>query len=420
MIVDTSRGRRLRVTLVAEYAYPVLGGISEHVHFLARELAALGHEVVVVTSRPRGTDEAAAARHDRIGLIEHGYETRRLGTSVRVRANGSIARMTTGVRLGRRLADLCKGSDVVHVHGLVSPTLPLLAIREAGDAATVGTFHTFLPRDHWAHVVLQRPLRDILDRLDRRVVVSEACIPSLQRRFPGRYEVVPNGVDCALFRPPGDDDPLPEGPPRILFVGRFDERNGLHTLLTAAARLAAEGRAFVVQVVGDGPARDRYRRQAERLGLAGRVEWLGPLLDGRPRRYRQATVFAAPCTTASFGVVLIEAMAAGAPIVCADNPGFRQVIAGGAPGRFVRPDDADDLARGLGALLDDGALRARWSAEGRRIALERYDWPTVAGRIDGIYEEVLASSLAAPRAPVARRLPAPALLPPRPATEGRA
>ncbi len=258
-----------------------------------------------------------------------------------------------------------------------------------------------------------------MSRLDPRIAVSEACIPSLQRRFPGHYEIVPNGVDYGLFRPRSDDDPIPPGPPRILFVGRFDERNGLHTLLTAAAHLAAEGRSFPIQVVGDGPARDGYRRQARRLGLAGRVEWLGPLLDGRPRRYREATVFAAPCTTASFGVVLIEAMAAGAPIVCADNPGFRQVIARGAPGLFVQPHDAEDLARGLGALLDDGALRARWSAQGRRVALESYAWPTVADRINGIYEEVLASSVAPSRTPSPRYARAPAMLPAWPATEGR-
>jgi phosphatidyl-myo-inositol alpha-mannosyltransferase len=195
-------------------------------------------------------------------------------------------------------------------------------------------------------------------------------------------------VDTGLFRPLGAGEERPPGPPRILFVGRFDPRNGLDTMLEAARVLKDEGRDFVLQVVGDGPLRRVYHRQARSLGVWDRVEWLGLLDKERPRLYREATVFAAPCVLASFGVVLLEAMAAGTPIVCADNVGFREVIRDGVPGRFVPPRDAGELAAGIGALLDDAGMRRDWSERGRRLAVERYSWPEVARRVEEVYREI--------------------------------
>ena len=160
------------------------------------------------------------------------------------------------------------------------------------------------------------------------------------------------------------------------------------TAFTTCLMRRAEGRDFVVQVVGDVPSRRRYAAHARRLGLGDHIEWHGLLREGRARLYREATLLAAPCTIASFGVVLLEAMASGIPIVCADNVGFRQVIRDGAPGRFVSPSNPVDLARGIGAVLDDDALRADWARNGRSVAETRYAWPRVA--IEGIYLEALA------------------------------
>jgi glycosyltransferase involved in cell wall biosynthesis len=120
-----------------------------------------------------------------------------------------------------------------------------------------------------------------------------------------------------------------------------------------------------------------------------RVEWLGLLDKERPRLYREAAVFAAPCVLASFGVVLLEAMASGTPVVCADNVGFRQVIRDGAPGRFVPPRDAAALAAGIAELLDDPSARADWGSRGRDLAVERYAWPIIAGRVEALYREII-------------------------------
>lgn len=375
--------------MVTEYAYPVLGGISEHVHFLSRELARRGHDVTIVTANIH--DAGATAELDRDAHRAHGYRTTRIGRSVPVVMNGSIARLTMGMGIKHQIATAVRGMDVVHAQGLASPTLPMGVLRVSTAPCTVGTFHTYFDEGHWLYARIGKYVRTSLARLDRRIAVSEACITALSPYFPGDWDVVPNGIDCQIYRPMEAGEERPPGPPRILFVGRFDPRNALGDLLEATAILQAEGREFILRVIGDGPARPVYERKARSLGIWDRVEWLGLLNEERPRFYREADVMAAPCVLASFGVVLLEALASGTPVVAADNVGFRQVIQGDVPGQFVSPHDPAALARGLAVLLDDPALAARVAVKGRTAVEAQFDWPRVTDRIEGIYREVLES-----------------------------
>jgi len=381
--------RTLSIAMVTEYAYPVLGGVSEHVHFLSRELAQRGHDVTVVTGNVG--DAAATAELDRQAHREHGYRTTRIGRSVPVVANGSIARLTVALGVKHLIAGAVRGMDVVHAQGLASPTLPMGVLRVSTAPCTVGTFHTYFDEGHWLYDRIGTYVRNSLARLDRRIAVSDACITALSPYFPGEWDVVPNGIDCSLYRPLGPGEQRPPGPPRILFVGRFDPRNALGDLLEAAAILQDEGRDFTVQVIGDGPARPVYERKARTLGIWDRVEWLGLLNEERPRFYREADVMAAPCVLASFGVVLLEALASGTPVVAADNVGFRQVIRGDVPGRFVQPHDPADLARGLAEVLDDPARAEEIAVQGRKAVEAEFDWPRVTDAIEEIYREVLES-----------------------------
>ena len=385
-----SRLGSLRITMVTEYSYPVLGGISEHVHFLSRELVALGHDVTVLTGNARSP--ASLRRVDEAAEREHGYGTRRIGRALPLPMNGSIARSTllTTPRSTMRRALL--GADVVHAQGLLGPVLPVLAAAVSEAPVTVGTFHTYVEGGkHWGYRLAGGYLNRVLDRLDRRIAVSEACVEGLIGSFPGTYDVIPNGVDCERFHPRAVDAPPDDGRPRILFVGRLEPRNALGDLIRAAAKVAGTGRDFVVQVAGDGPTRGVNERLAKRLGIADRIEWLGLIHDDLPRRYREATLLAAPCTLASFGVILVEALASGIPIVCADNVGFRQVIKDGAPGRFVPMRDPGGLAEGIAAVLDDAKLRRVWGSEGRSVAVERYDWPGIARQVEALYREAAES-----------------------------
>jgi glycosyltransferase involved in cell wall biosynthesis len=343
---------------------------------------------------------------DAENLSLHGYRTVRIPISMPIVSNGSVARISVGWQAKHAIARALEGMDVVHGQGLAVPTIVLWSLRVSPAPVNVGTFHTYFEGGHWGYKYIFAYVRSTMARTDRVIAVSEACVTALRPYFRDLdFNVIPNGVDTDLYRPLGPGEERPPGPPRILFVGRFDTRNRLDVLIQAARILQDQGRDFVVQVVGDGPMRPVYHRQAKSLGVSERVEWLGLLDRERPRLYREATVFAAPCVLASFGVVLLEALASGTPVVCADNIGYRQVIRDGAPGRFVPPSDAEALAAGIAEQLDDAELRREWGERGRRIAIERYSWPEVARRVEDLYLEVLQSKRGGPdeRPPVGLR-----------------
>jgi phosphatidyl-myo-inositol alpha-mannosyltransferase len=396
----------MRIAMVTEYAYPILGGVPEHVHNLCKELAARGHDVTVLTSlAPFGMKRQARAI-DAENLSLHGYRTQRVAVSMPIVSNRSIARVSWGWRPKQAIARALEGMDVVHAQGIAVPTICLWSMRVSPAPVNVGTFHTYFEGGHWGYKYLFAYVRSATARTDRLIAVSDACVMAVGPYFPdSHFEVIPNGVDTGLYRPLAPGEERPPGPPRILFVGRFDPRNGLDTMLEATRILQDQGRDFVLQVVGDGPMRRVYHHQAKSLGVWDRVEWLGLLDKERPRLYREATVFASPCVLASFGVVLLEALASGTPIVCADNVGFRQVIRDGAPGRFVPPSDAAALAAGIAEQLDDAEMRREWGERGRRIAVERYSWPEVARRVEDVYLEILEAKGGVPddRPPVGLR-----------------
>lgn len=379
----------MRVAMVTEYAYPVLGGVPEHVHNLSRELVRRGHEVTVVTANAPFKLRARARVIDAENLREHGYRTIRLGTSMPIRGNGSVARCAVGIGLKARVARALEGMDVVHSQGMAHPSICLWAPRVATGPVNVGTFHTYFEGGHPGYRYLFAYVRSTVARMDRMIAVSDACVTALRPYFRDQeFQIIPNGVDAELYRPLGPGEPRPPGPPRILFVGRLDPRNDLRTLLDAARILQDQGRDFVVQVVGNGSGWGEGHRLAEELGIAHRIEWLGEQDRERPRLYREADVFACPCVIASFGVVLLEALASGTPVVCADNIGFNQVVRDGMPGRFHTPHDPADLARGIAGVLDDPARAREWAERGRRLTVARYSWPEVAARIEAVYREI--------------------------------
>ncbi|MGE5177431.1 MAG: glycosyltransferase family 4 protein [Hyphomicrobiales bacterium] len=389
----------LRIAVVTQAYRPAVGGVTEHVDAVARGLRARGHHVTVITSRFAGD-----------GLPEPGVV--RIGRNLVVPYNGAENNVTVGLGLGRRLAEtLERGAfDVIHVHCPLSPTLPLLALR-AARAPVVGTFHTASTSD-LPFRLLRAPLRWFYDRMARVIAVSDAARDDVTRHFPGPVDVIPNGVDLGRFRPG-----LPrlarfdDGVPNLLFVGRFDPRKGLPELLRAAAILAREGRAFRLVLVGDGRLRPRLERMAGGV-LRGRVHFEGRVEHVRlPRYYATADVFCSPATSGeSFGLVLLEAMAAGAPVVATTLPGYRCVVTPGEDGLLVPPRDADALAGALRRLLDDAALRRRIAARGVETA-RRFGWEAIVDRLVDVYEAVTgrdAASGADAPAPRAAAEPAPA------------
>ena len=364
--------RSLRIGLVTEYYYPHLGGVCEHVHFFAREARARGHTVDIITSMiPGARPEPHVVR---------------LGHSRSVYANGSQARITTGLGLRREVRAALRdgGYDVVHVHSPLSPVLPMLAIDEA-DCPVVGTFHTYF--DASVGYALARPyFQARLDRLAAAIAVSHSTTVALDRYFSAPWRIIPNGIDTRLFSP---DAPRPAAMrrdvPAILFLGRFDPRNGLRTMMGAFRHVRGRSRPAQLVVVGDGPLRPYYHA----LAAGDRdITFVGPVLDGRPGYYANAAVYACPTTKASFGITLLESMSCGTPIVCTDIPGFRDVVRHGREALMVPPGAPGALADALAAVLDDPALAARLGDTGRARS-QRYGWSCVTDRVLEVYAEVL-------------------------------
>ncbi|HEU4566210.1 MAG TPA: glycosyltransferase family 4 protein [Gemmatimonadaceae bacterium] len=368
----------LGVALVTEYYYPHLGGVCEHVHFLAREARRRGCRVDIITSRIAG---AAPAPH----VIQ-------IGRSMPVYANGSMARITVGAGLRRRVREVLRRGryDLVHVHSPNAPTLPLLAIEEAA-VPVVGTFHTNFA-DSLGIRLTRGYMQRRLDRLAAVIAVSPTAAASCRRYYDVDATVIPNGVDVELFHPGAPRPPaLPGDAPTILFLGRFDPRNGLDTLIHAFRRVRTPARRARLVVVGDGPLRPYYRRLAD--GDPD-IHFVGAVLDGRAGYYAHSDVYACPTTRASFGITLLEAMACGTAVVCSDIEGFRDVVVGGREALMTPCGGVAELAGALERLLDDEVLRARMGAAGRETAL-RYAWPDVAERVLAVYARVLGIAAAA-------------------------
>jgi phosphatidyl-myo-inositol alpha-mannosyltransferase len=371
--------RALRVAMVSSYDYVYPGGVAEHMRHLTGALRKHGHDVTVLapSSSLQGRDLP-------------GYM--RTGATRAVPGNGSVAHIGLSLHLRgevRRLVE-ARTFDVAHYHEPLLPTLPMLVLR-AHRGANVGTFHSSSERSpayDFARPLLARSFR----RLHACIAVSEPARDFANRYFPGDYTIVPNGVDTTRFHP--GLEPLSAlrspGKSTILFVGRLDRRKGLPTLLEAFARLRGERADMRLVIVGDGPLRSTCERYVARRALPD-VDLLGFVdVPTLPRCYASADIFCAPATgQESFGIVLLEAMASGVPVVASAIAGYSRVVQHGRHGLLVPPKDATGWAHAIAALIDDSATRRQMGCAGVQAAA-RYDWDAVAVEVLDVYEQALA------------------------------
>lgn len=376
----------MRIALVTEYYYPHLGGITEHVHNLAKVFNAAGHSAIVVTSHMRPPIDAPDAHE----YARDAAFVRRIGTSRVVYTAGSFARLTTGWRLRRRLAQLLREEriDLVHVHNGLAPTLGITAPLAAWDVdlPVVATYHSSFPRSHLLSV-LRGVAQWGIQRHAANIAVSQPVIDAHARYLKAEWEIIPNGVDTTFFRPSdrSPTDVLRDGP-RLLFVGRFDPRNALETAIRALPYVLERYPATSLTIAGDGPLRRRYERLAR--PLADHVSFIGRVNGNRPQVYGSSDVYLCPAVLASFGITLLEAMACGLPLVVSDITGFRELVNGGSEAVLVRKSDARAWAGAIIDLISQPERRAAMGAAG--IAKARgYAWPLVAERVMAVYRRVL-------------------------------
>ena len=367
----------MKIGLVCPYSLDVPGGVQNHVRDLAAVLEARGH---------------------RIGVLAPGEEPNSLpsyvttvGKAVPVRFNGSVARLAFGPRVAARTRGWLRegGFDLLHVHEPATPSVSLIALW-AAEVPVVATFHTANPRSR-AMSSAAGLLRPSLEKISARIAVSEAARTTFVQHMGGEPLVVPNGIDCAPF---AAAQPRPEwagavgASPVAVFLGRIDEpRKGLPVLLAAWPEVVSRHPAARLLVAGRGEGGPELVPPEVR----GRVEFLGQVSDeDRRRLLASADVFVAPQTGGeSFGIVLVEAMAAGAPVVASDLAAFDAVLGGGRCGVLFAAGDAAGCAKAVADLLSDDVRRTNLRTVGP-VEARRYDWSRVAPDIEAVYDTVLA------------------------------
>ena len=366
----------MKIALVSPYDWSVPGGVNSHCAHLRDQFKAAGHDVRIA---------APASRHiDDPDFITIGKRPLSLPVS------GSLARISLSLTLGPPVRRVIteEAFDVVHVHEPFMPMLPIHFLRYS-EAVNVGTFHATREKSYFLYNWGKRHLRRWFRRLDGKIAVSTAASGFVEEYFPGYYNIIPNGVDVTKFS--AEVKPLKQyqdGKLNILFVGRPEKRKGLDYLLQAYPRVKAALPDVRLIIVGAGKF-GRYERTARSRKLAD-VEFCGFVSDDElPRYYQAADVFCAPATGfESQGIVLLEAMAAGVPIVASNIEGYAAVFTHDVEGALVLPADVEGLVEGLLDVLSSSGKRKRMAAQARRRA-QAYAWPRVSQQVLSYYERLL-------------------------------
>lgn len=373
----------MKIALVTPYDWAVPGGVNSHILHLSEQFLRAGHAVRVVAPSSKrwshGDEHLVIIGENIIGLP----------------ASGSVANVCLSFNLASRVRKLLEREqfDIVHLHEPFMPLLPFQFLRFS-KAKNIATFHATREGGSRLYAYTRYIIRPWWDRLQGRTVVSRAALRLIGRYFAARYRIIPNGIDYPTFA--AEVPPFPQfmdGKRNLLFLGRQEKRKGLPYLLQAYARLKAELPDIRLIVVGpDGGMRPACERFIERHGLED-VLFVGyvPYAD-LPRYYKTADVFCAPNTgQESFGIVLLEAMAAGTAIVASQIEGFAELVHDGQEGLLVPPRDSEALASALSRLLSDSDLRRHMVEHGAKKA-QQYSWDRVSRQVLAYYDQVASEA----------------------------
>ncbi len=362
----------MKIALVSQSYYPRFGGVTEHTHNLAVNLRRIGYDVLVITSGPGQSDDLVL----------------RIGKNMMIPMNGAMVNVTVGLGLVSRLRSIFKsyGFDLIHIQCPLEPTLPLAALMAVMkmDVPVVGTFH-MSARISPAYEIFGKLLQRYARRLDLRIAVSESARRFAMRYFPGDYHVIPNGVDTSRFKPKENANGSPRTT-RFLWVGRFDMRKQVPLLIEAFKRAHALRSGSVLVLVGSGITKPYSQFKAGALKDRA-IHFTGsvPIRD-LPGYYQQSDIFCSiPSGSESFGIVLLEAMSSGLPVICSEIDGYREIVENGFEGILVPPKDVEKIASAMVSLIDNPDLRKKMGERGRAKAL-RYDWQNIAERTARAYE----------------------------------
>lgn len=364
-----------------DFSYP--GGVNAHVDNLDRALQRLGHTTRILSPGASGN-----------GIDDDGHVCR-IGNTIPVPANGSTSRITLSPFLKDNVRRFLEREqfDVVHLNEPLVSTLHLTVLLHS-QATNFGTFHAS-NSSYFGYSLIYRLGHPFFNwfarRIDYRIAVSPIARKFINQYFPDDYQIIPNGIDFEKFGPHVQPDPaVLSNRPTVLFVGRYDEpRKGFRYLLEAMVRVQREVPEARLIVVGPGDG-DGLNRQIERMDLQN-VQVIGEVSnEALPGLYAACDVFCAPSTgRESFGIILLEAMALGKPVIASDIDGYRSVTRDGQEGLLVEPRNPDMLSNAILRVLREPDLARKLGLAGRERA-RSCSWPLIAQRVVECYESVLS------------------------------
>lgn len=370
----------MKIGLVSPYDYSFPGGVVNHISYLAHYFSQWGHEVKIIAPCLR-----KETRYSNEKLTP-------IGRPLPIPFGGSVARIPLSPWLPAQVGEILSKENfgVLHLHEPFTPMLSLSCLLKS-NCTNVGTFHACHDKS-FSYRIGQPLLKTWLPRLHGKIAVSKPALRFVSRYLPGDYQIIPNGIDTEHFSASGPQhEKSADGKLNVLFVGRLEKRKGLNYLLNACARVQKEYPDFQLVVVGPGTRlRPGYEELVRDLHLKDVV-----FTDFVPTAelatyYRSADIFCAPATGGeSFGIVLLEAMASGKPVVATDIEGYASVLTQGEEGLLVPPRDEESLAHALLSLLNDESLRHQMGAKGR-IKAEQYSWANVARQVMDYYMSLLS------------------------------
>ena len=383
----------MKIALVSPYDFPYPGGVTEHIVGLAKAISQREHEVHVL---------AACSGYHNLTIPNTQVITRRV---IPIPIGGAVARVGWSPQSYRRIKRILQHEafEVIHLHEPLTPGLTWLVLlhsRNMPHTVTIGTFHAYHEQPNWFYRRGRPIFGKFFSQLDALIAVSGAARDFADRMFPGNYQIIPNGVNLARFaQNNGRNASVKRIAARpevtILFVGRLDRRKGFETLLRAFIKLKANFPHLRLKVAGPFKASEvaRYRPLLRRYHATD-IAFVGYVTpEGISTLYHSADIFCAPSLGfESFGVVLLEAMAAGLPIVATDIAGYRSVLTEGQEGLLVPPERPDLLAEALAYLIENPRLRHIMGERGRQKVGE-YSWDHIGDRILKLYHDTLEIKL---------------------------
>ncbi|HEY33335.1 MAG TPA: glycosyltransferase family 4 protein [Dehalococcoidia bacterium] len=372
----------MKIALVSPYDFAHTGGVTNHISALDHEYTQIGHDVRIIApaSKP---------------ITDFGDRFIPIGRPWPIPSSESIIRVPISLHLAPAIKEVVAREkfELVHLH---EPFMPMLcsAVLRFSDAVNVGTFHAAegKPGYNWGRPISTWMIRQRLHKLHGKIVVSQAALAYHSRYIPGPFEIIPNGVDLEHFT----DDVAPfeeylDGKKTILFLSRLEFRKGLNYLLNAFLLVKREMPDVRLIVVGAGTRlRRRYERWVRKTGLEKDVIFVGfaPEED-KPRYYKTADIFSVPATgRESQGLILLEAMAMGTPVVATSIAGYASVVTHGEDGLLVPPRNYQELSQALLTLLEDEKLRQQMGEKGKAKAKD-YDWKVVSRKLLDFYQRTI-------------------------------